>query len=756
MNSAFLALIKKDLRGYFDQPTGYILIIVFTAMLSRSYFETALLINEASLRPLFTVEFAIDKPSLPWLMTLFIPAATMRLLSEELRDGTLETLLTQPIRAWVILVAKFTAGLIFVSIAIFTTLSIPLTLMSAGDLDWGAIVCQYIASILLAGALVSIGLFTSSLTRNQIVSFILGLTLSMILMIVGLEIVAITLPSTIARLLQLLSPVTHFTNVGRGIIDLRDVLYFVSVIFAFLSATFLILKSRTLSHKTTQYRNLQLGVTGLIILSVLIGWFGTTIKGRLDLTEDKIFSLSPATVEIIDNLEDLMTVDIFLSKNPAVELLAASRDINDFLDDVEANSNGMIKIARHYPEEDARSERKANNAGIQPRQFNTSSQGKLEITSSYLGLNLTYLDRREIIPFTDSVNGFEYRLISLANRMLSSSLEKKTVGFLTGHNETQAPEEFATFGNLLNQQYQVVMVGSEADQAINLNNIDVLIISSPKSRIPGIHRSSILEYIKSGGKSLFMIEPVLFDSTQFSGISNREDFSDFIYEEFKLTIEKDLVFDIQSNETISSPTGVSARYPYFIRAQVQDSKIGKEVTNIVMLWASSIGIANNTDSEYKITSLISTSPYGAIDFSFRNLSPNSPIFNAITEDQLVQSDLAVTIEGENGSRSVVIGDSDWLQEYSIQRFQTNYLLGLNIVDWLAQEDNLAQVRSKIATQRNLIFSSDTHRTIVQLFNIAGLPIAIILFGLLRFFNRRNKGLLRQFPGNNNKETENAN
>ena len=138
MKHPFIALIKKDLKGYFDQPTGYILIVVFVAMLSWSFFQSALLIGEASLRPLFTVDFAIDKPSLPWLLALFIPAATMRLLSEEQRDGTLETLLTQPIRGWVVLLAKFTSGLLFVSIAILATIGIPLTLTSAGDLDWGA------------------------------------------------------------------------------------------------------------------------------------------------------------------------------------------------------------------------------------------------------------------------------------------------------------------------------------------------------------------------------------------------------------------------------------------------------------------------------------------------------------------------------------------------------------------------------------------------------------------------------------------
>ena len=136
---------------------------------------------------------------------------------------------------------------------------------------------QYLSSLLLAAAFVAIGLFTSSLTRNQIVAFILGLLLTMLLMVMGLDIVAVTLPQSVASLLQDLSPVTHFSSIARGVVHLRDVLYFVALVSTFLSATFLIVRGRTLSHQSNQYRNLQLGTVGLIVFGVLIGWSGSTI-----------------------------------------------------------------------------------------------------------------------------------------------------------------------------------------------------------------------------------------------------------------------------------------------------------------------------------------------------------------------------------------------------------------------------------------------------------------------------------------------
>ncbi len=199
---SFFALIRKDLKGYFDQPTGYILLIIFAGVISYTFFFVTPFntTKEASVRDLFTL--------LPWMLGVFVPASTMRLFAEEQRDGTLEILLTQPIHGWVVLLTKFLSGLIFVNLMIITTLGIPIALSTAGNLDFGAIAAQYVGSFFLAAAFVAIGLFTSSLTRNQIVAFIVGLFINMGLMIIGLDIVSVTLASRVATLLETLSPVT--------------------------------------------------------------------------------------------------------------------------------------------------------------------------------------------------------------------------------------------------------------------------------------------------------------------------------------------------------------------------------------------------------------------------------------------------------------------------------------------------------------------------------------------------------------------
>ena len=744
MSSPLFALVKKDIKSYFDQPAAYILIVPFVAVLSYVFFSQALLTAEASLRPLFTVDFQIDNPSLPWLLAVFVPAATMKLLAEENRDGTLELLLTHPIRGWIVLLSKFLSGFIFVAFSILATIGIPIAVQTAGNLDIGAAVGQYVGSLFLAASFVSIGLFTSSLTRNQVVAFILGLSLTMFLMIMGLDIVAVTIPQRLASLLQDLSPVTHFSSVARGVIHLRDVLYFIALISTFLSATFLIIRGRTLSHKSTQYRNLQLGTAGLIIFSILIGWSGNSIEGRLDLTEDKLFTLSPATADIVDGLDDILTLELYESREPAVPIALATRDIGDFLEDFAAGSDGRVKLVRRFPEEDEDDLRKAQIAGVPPRQFNVRSQGELQIKASYLGLSMTFVDQRETIPFINSFDGFEYRMASLINRMVED--QKKSVVFLTGHGQAGPSGGYQTFSALLTDAYEVREMNASEDPAIDLSGVDVLIIGGPTQAIPDETANAVVEYLTNGGKALLMIDSIVVDQSRLVAGENRYSFRD-LPEKFGVIVEQDLVFDLQANETLSFQTQVGSvflPYPFWVRAPVIDKKVAGNVESAVLPWASSLGISESQRELVEVIPILETSEFSAIDFTYRDLRPNSQTFEEITPGNLVQSLVAVAVaekagDDEEAYRIVVVGDSGWLTDTLVSRSQENIALALNLVDWLAQEDRLASVRSKVVSSRDLLYSSSTHENTARWLNIAGVPLIFILFGAVRSIRRRRFG-----------------
>ena len=784
---SFHALIRKDLKGYFDQPTGYILIVVFLALLSWSFFRSAFLTSEASLRPLFTVDFAVESPSIPWLLALLVPAATMRLIAEEQRDGTLEILLTQPIRGWVILFAKFTAGLVFVAVAIVSTIGIPLSLMTAGNLDWGAIVAQYIGSIFLAASFVSIGLFTSSLTRNQIISFILGLFVTLVLMLLGLDAVSVTLPAQFATLLQSLSPVTHFSSIARGVIDLRDVLYFIALISTFLSATFLSVRGRTLSHRTIQYRNLQLGTAALIILSILVGWFGTSVSGRLDLTADKIFTLSNGTEQILSGLDDLLTIELYESAEPPVQVDLVARDINDFLEDLAGSSGGQVKLVRRYLDfqalgeaqralenaQDARlnaqdaeaaqsadaalndatqafreaqdTARKAQLAGVEPQRFNVQTPNGLEIKNGFLGLSMTYIDRREVIPFIRSLDGFEYRVATLAYDMVQQDVERKTIAFFTGHGEKALQENYTELGRLLAQQYNLVELSSDGETPLDFSGIDVLVVAGPTQRMTAQEYEALNGFLLNGGKMMALVDPVFINPQQLAAIPNQFHFGDFL-EPYGVLVEDNLVFDLRSNETITLGT-VMLPYPYWPRVPTVDRKVAGEVESVLVPWISSLGITDSQVGGVEVIPLMRTSPFAAVDYAYGDVTPDSPQLD-VTDRQLFESDIAVAVEstqtqangGGSPFRIVVVGDSDWLTDPFVNQAQENLALGLNLIDWLAQEENLAEIRSKVITTRNLTFSSPTHRNIVQLANVAGIPIVFIILGIVRYITRRSKGL----------------
>ena len=747
MRSPLLALIKKDIKGYFDQPAAYILIVPFVAVLSYVFFGQALLAGEASLRPLFTTEFEIQNPSLPWLLAIFVPAATMRLLAEENRDGTLELLLTHPIRGWIVLLSKFLSGFVFVAFAILATIGIPIAVETAGNLDLGAAIGQYLSSLLLAAAFVSIGLFTSSLTRNQIVAFILGLLLTMMLMIVGLDIVAITLPPRVASLLQDLSPVTHFSSIARGVVHLRDVLYFVALVSTFLSATFLTVRGRTLSHRSTQYRNLQLGTAGLIVFSILVGWSGNSIAGRLDLTEDNLFTMSAATADILEELDDILTVEFFESKEPPVQISKTVRDVGDFLEDFVATADGKIKLVRRFPEDDENEARKAQNAGVAPRQFNVQSQGKLEITSGYAGLAMTYVDQRQVLPFIAGFDGFEYRLASLANRMIAD--EKKTIAFLTGHGEFGPESGYRNFSSLLGDTYDVVQLDTTEDAQIDLTGVDVLVIAGPTSSIADETAAAVRDFLTAGGKAMILIDSVLVDQQRFVAQRNRNSFAHFV-EEFGVIVEDDLVFDLQSNETLSFGTqlgNVLLPYPFWIRVRVVDRKVAGNVQSALLPWASSMGIAESGRGRIEVIPILETTEFSAIDFQYGDVRPSAPILEQATQENFVQSLVGVAITqtdpiaGLPAYRLFVVGDSEWLSDGVLGRSQENVALGLNMMGWLAQEDKLAEVRSKVVTSRDLLFSSTTHENAARWLNIAGVPVLLVGIGLLRSVRRRRFGFL---------------
>lgn len=224
--STIKAIIKKELRTYFNSPVAYIFITVFLVISSWLFFRTFFLNNQASMRAMFAL--------MPWLFLFIIPAITMRQWAEEKKLGTIEVLMTLPVTNSEVVLAKFFGSLAFVAIMLTLTMPTALIVILLGDADLGVILSSYLGSLLLAATYLAIGLFVSSFTRNQIISFIISIAISFGLFIVGENIVSYFAPQTLIPLFQYLGLGTHFNSIARGVIDSRDLIYYLSVISIFL------------------------------------------------------------------------------------------------------------------------------------------------------------------------------------------------------------------------------------------------------------------------------------------------------------------------------------------------------------------------------------------------------------------------------------------------------------------------------------------------------------------------------------------
>jgi ABC-2 type transport system permease protein len=227
-------LAKKELYSYFYSPIAYVVMVIYLAFAGWFFFSRFFLYSQLELRTYFELA--------PLLLMFLAPAITMRLLAEEINSGSYEMLMTLPLTEYQMLLGKFLAALAFLGLTLGVTLSYPLTLATLGRLDWGPVIGGYFGLLILGSAYLALGLFTSALTRNQIVAFILGFALCFALFLS--DKVLMLVPGPLVGLFEYLGVEYHFQSFARGLIDSKDLVYFATIIILSLAATRLVLERR--------------------------------------------------------------------------------------------------------------------------------------------------------------------------------------------------------------------------------------------------------------------------------------------------------------------------------------------------------------------------------------------------------------------------------------------------------------------------------------------------------------------------------
>ena len=395
-------IARKELSAYFGSPVALIFLGLFLIFTLVAFFWVGGFFtrNIADVRPLFR--------SMPILLLFLVAALTMRQWSEEQRAGTLEVLLTLPVRRIELVLGKFLAVMALVALALALTLFLPITVAILGNLDWGPVVGGYLAALLLAAAYAAIGLFVSSLTDNQIVSLIVTVVVGGLFYVAGTTLVTGLVGDTPGQILQALGTGSRFESIERGVVDLRDLVYYLSLTVLFLALNVLSLDAKRWSRgpQTAGYRRQVWLTIALVLANLLILnlWLFPMSTLRADLTADDKYSLTPVTRDLVGNLQEPLLIRAYISERTHPLLAPLVPEIRDMLREYEIASDGRIEAEVVDPRDDQELEVEANQVyAIQPTPFRISDVYETSVINSYFDILVRYGDQHVVLGFGDLI-----------------------------------------------------------------------------------------------------------------------------------------------------------------------------------------------------------------------------------------------------------------------------------------------------------------------------------------------------------------
>jgi len=632
-----LTIFDREIKAYFNSPIAYIFIVVFLFMSAGLFMTRFFLISNADMRAFFSI--------LPVILCVFIPAITMRLWADDRRGNTLELLLTFPMNTHELVIGKFFASVVFYSITLLSTLPIVLMLIVLGSPDLGAILCQYLGAFLLGSFFLALGIFISGFCKDQIVSFILAMIACFGLFLLGTDLTAGSIDGWIPGLGSFLrtsiSMTGHFNTFQKGIIDIRDVLYFVIGAAIFLTLNSFWLESRLRPKAKSVFSTTLLVSCGIFILVNLI--VSDISIGRFDYTEGNIYTISKATREILNNLKAPVTAKLFISsqeKMPAA-LKTLERDLRDKLDEFKVASNGRFKYKVFHMEAanvstgEESLEESIEKKGIRPFQVKSIEADELGIKLIYSAISIAYKEKTEeiisqIMP--QSLFDLEYELISKIHRMTLKEIPK--LALVAPYTEKPIDEEtkrvLAMFGQQAKEKfreddyellpkalqyegYEVSRIKLTEDEPIP-EDVKTLIVVDPKD-LNDRQRFEINRFLVNGGSVFLATQHYEFG---FQGIgrgganvsaTDKQSGINELLNNWGLGINKDILMDTQAEFLSLSSGSVFGVFPVTqpVKTPMQikivpdqmnkDFSITSHIPSLFYLWGSALDIKQDKIKE---------------------------------------------------------------------------------------------------------------------------------------------------------------
>lgn len=535
-------------------------------------------------------------------------------------------------------------------------------------------------------------------------------------------------------------------------------------------------RKRLSASNATAYVILTIGAV------VLVNLISTRVFGRLDLTQNKVYTLSNASRDIVRNLPDYLTVKAYISKDLPPELANTSRYVRDLLDEYHTYSKGKLRFEALDPSSDKKIEEEAGQCKVNRLQIQVLRQQKFEVGAYFLGLCFQYQGKTEAIPEIGQVEGLEYQVSSILKRMTQ---KKRKVAFTTGHGESDLSNGFSFLKHALDQEFETTTV-NPSSAAIG-DDVDALVVGGPKQPFDDKGRREIDAFLMKGRGAVILVDGMAMQAPRGQmpdmmaggakiGQANDAGLGELL-EKYGFKIGQDFVLDRQN---VPGPIEVNGRrmlanVPLFVGVKApqtdKEFSVLAGINAMVFPYASTVELvgplAGGKPQNGQLWTLAKTSATAWKQSGFFFFSPTTKIEegkekaayglayayegtlksaypSATPAPGMSSPDSAATPPSQSKKpvRLMVVGDSDFASDEYMQvaRYLPIYQAGaqmlFNGISWTMEDETLTPVRTKTLQARPIQVESDATATAVKAINIAGVPLAFIGFGFLRWRLRR--------------------
>ena len=512
----------------------------------------------------------------------------------------------------------------------------------------------------------------------------------------------------------------------------------------------------------------------LLILAILvaINFISYQYYWRLDLTQNKVYSLSDTSKDILTNLDDVVNVKVYFSEKLPSEYLSVKQGVEDMLDEYKNYSGNKIKVEYIDPVGDPELEQEVAGLGIPALQFNVMERDQFQLINGYLGMAINYADQQQIIPVVDSTKNLEYDLTSSVVKVTQTE-SIKIAWFAKEDAEAaeaalfqQDQGEYSVVLEELRDQYQVQKISATQEELLT-DDTDALVVVSSDQAFSEREQFVIDQFLIKGKNVIFLVDGVtvnqyLLTSANSSGILG-------LLEHYGVKVDNNLVLDV-SNEVASFSGGYVSfmvNYPFWVKVLNdnfnQDNTAVSQLENLVLPWTSSVSLLENKLGGNSYSVLAKSTEMGWLSEGDNiDLNPQQQFMPT----EYGQYNLAVEVQGsftsywqdkevpassgeemtsadefipstDNG-HIVVIGDADLVTDRVVSRFPDNLLFFQNVLDSMVLEQSLAAIRSKGVVERPLKPLSDNAKSAIKYLNIFGVTLLAAVFGLVKFYLRKKK------------------